>query len=89
MCVVRAGINWSAGTKFGPQAENYFTLRSQGGPYSSIAGTRTTNVKAGSPPQPPVYQFSFDPKRSDTPKAKDAGDKKTSGRRLTQSECGQ
>ena len=77
-------INWAAGTKFGPP-ENYFTLRSQGGPYSSIAGTRTTTAKAGSPPRPPVYQFSYDPKRSDTPAPKDEG-KKSSGRKLAQSE---
>jgi hypothetical protein len=79
-----AAINWAAGTKFGPP-ENYFTLRSQGGPYSSIAGTRTTTVKAGSPPRPPVYQFSYDSKRSDTPAPKDEG-KKSSGRKLAQSE---
>jgi hypothetical protein len=82
-----AAVNWAAGTKFGPP-ENYFTLRSQGGPYSSIAGTRTTTAKAGSPPRPPVYQFSYDSKRSDTPAPKEAGEKKAGGRRLSQSERG-
>ena len=63
-----AAINFSAGTKFG-FPENYATLVSRGGPTSSIQGTRTTNAKVGAPPRPPVFQYSFDSKRSDAPKS--------------------
>ena len=93
IALLPAALNWSAGTKFGPP-ENYFTLRSQGGPYSSIQGTRTTDVKVGSPPRPPVFQYSYNPKRSDTGGGDEkksgggGGDKKAGGRRLTQSEFG-
>jgi hypothetical protein len=90
-----AALIYSSGQRFGPQLENYFTLRSQGGPLSSIAGERTTTTKAGSPPQPPAFEYKFDPKRADA-KAAD-GDAKAAGgaapkagakagRRLTQSE---
>jgi hypothetical protein len=92
-----AAINYQSGQKFGPP-ENYFSLVSRGGPLSSIQGTRTTDVKVGSPPRPPAFVYTFDPKRSDTKDAGDkkgggdapkgAGDKKAGGRRLSQSECG-
>jgi len=62
-------VDFSAGTKFGPP-ENAYKLVSQGGPYSSIKGTRTTDVKAGTPPSPPVFKFSYKPGRTDTPAPK-------------------
>jgi hypothetical protein len=86
---VAAAVNLAYGAKWaiGAPCENYYTLRSQGGPDSSIAGTRTTDIKQGCPPAPPIFKFSYDPKRSDAG-GKDGGkDAKKGGsrRRLAQS----
>lgn len=85
---LRQTVNLAYGAKWaiGAPCENYYTLRSQGGPDSSIAGTRTTDIKQGCPPAPPIFKFSYDPKRSDAG-GKDGGkDAKKGGsrRRLAQ-----
>lgn len=64
-----AAVNFSYGTKYtlGAPCENYYTLRSRGGPDSSLVGEyeRKTTVKVGCPQPEPIFRYSYDPKRSD------------------------